>query len=150
VGVCIELKYPTLTEQSSLKFTSAFDLNAFVNNVLRVVYDNLPGRRIIFSSLNPQVCTTINWKQPNYGVFFKTRCGYGAASDNENVSGGLKEKDKRCNSIKEAIRFAKTSNFLGLICESTPLVREDNFWRKKASSNGFLIADQDARAYKYH
>lgn len=32
------------------------------------------------------------------------------------------EEDKRCTSIKEAIKFARSNNLLGVICEATPLV----------------------------
>ena len=32
------------------------------------------------------------------------------------------EKDKRCTSIKEAVKFAKSNNLLGVICDATLLV----------------------------
>lgn len=32
------------------------------------------------------------------------------------------EDDKRCTSIKEAVKFARSNNLLGVICEATPLV----------------------------
>ncbi|KAJ1655278.1 phosphate system positive regulatory protein pho81 [Dispira simplex] len=32
-------------------------------------------RNIFFSSFHPGVCTALNWKQPNYPVFFSTMCG---------------------------------------------------------------------------
>ena len=62
---------------------------------------------MIFASYNTQVCSALNWKQPNYGVFYGTTCGIG--------SPGL--------SLKESIKFAKESNLLGIICDATPLVR---------------------------
>ncbi|KAJ1567512.1 phosphate system positive regulatory protein pho81 [Cladochytrium tenue] len=34
-----------------------------------------------------------------------------------------RDPDRRCSSIKEALRFARRSKFLGIICEATPLVR---------------------------
>ena len=70
------------------------------------------------------MCTAINWKQPNYGVFFRSRCGFGKLHGDP-ASGNpvpVEEADVRCNSIKEAIYFAKSSNVLGVICEGTPLV----------------------------
>jgi CDK inhibitor PHO81 len=62
----------------------------------------------------------INWKQPNYGVFFGTTCGYVAQEGPWGQP--VVETDIRCNSIKEAIKFAKSSNLLGLICEAAPIV----------------------------
>jgi hypothetical protein len=44
------------------------EVNAFVDSVLHVVYEagkTSPGRKIIFSSFDPTVCTALNWKQPN-------------------------------------------------------------------------------------
>ncbi|KAJ3332193.1 phosphate system positive regulatory protein pho81 [Blyttiomyces sp. JEL0837] len=148
VGLCIELKYPTAWERHRYGLAEVANVNHFVDTILKTVYDNASGRSIIFSSMNPSVCTAMNWKQPNYGVFFKTHCGFnadgGAVSatstystsapmvvpvDTTMVDGfgagvdGAVETDKRCNSIKEAIRFAKKSNFLGLVCEATPLIQ---------------------------
>jgi CDK inhibitor PHO81 len=108
------MKYPTNGERDKLGLSNLLPVNAFVDNVLKTVYDAPNPRSVIFASLNPSVCTAINWKQPNYGVFFKTRAGFGVEHGFEN--------DKRCNSIKEAIRFSKKSNFLGIMCEAAPLV----------------------------
>ena len=33
------------------------------------------------------------------------------------------ETDRRCTSIKEAIKFARSNNLLGVICEATPLIQ---------------------------
>jgi hypothetical protein len=64
-------------------------------------------------------------------VFFNSYCGF----DNEEINRGKKrkvrgnnetyedvEKDKRCTSIKEAVKFAKSNNLLGVICDATLLV----------------------------
>jgi CDK inhibitor PHO81 len=66
-------------------------------------------------------------------VFFNSYCGF----DNEEFNRGKKrkgrgendnesyediEKDKRCTSIKEAVKFAKSNNLLGVICDATLLV----------------------------
>ncbi|KAI8799690.1 hypothetical protein BJ742DRAFT_844824 [Cladochytrium replicatum] len=155
VGVSIELKYPTQAERSHFDLVSLPDINTFVDAVLRVVYDRSemqaqqpspgqPGgphgertqRSIIFSSFNPGVCTAINWKQPNYGVFFGSRCGYAAVSGGstmvsprrrrkqQNGEGAEKvETDRRCLSIKEAVRFARSSNLLGVVCDARPLIQ---------------------------
>jgi glycerophosphoryl diester phosphodiesterase len=52
----------------------------------------------------------MNWKQPNYGVFYRTFCGY------ENES---KEPSK---SIKSSIKFCKSYDLLGLVCDARPFI----------------------------
>ena len=111
------MKYPTTCERDLLGLSCLFPVNSFVDNVLKTIYDAPNPRSVIFASLNPSICTAINWKQPNYGVFFKTRAGFGHDIEQSGF-----ENDKRCNSIKEAIRFSKKSNFLGIMCEAAPLV----------------------------
>ena len=115
IGVQVHLEYPTSFQRLKHGLLELTDINSFVDTVLRKVYDTPNQRSIIFSSFNPCVCTAINWKQPNYGVFFATRCGFGTDLE--------EQVDKRCTSIKEAIKFAKSSNFLGMICEATPLIQ---------------------------
>ncbi|KAI8622272.1 hypothetical protein BC830DRAFT_751718 [Chytriomyces sp. MP71] len=127
VGLSIELKYPTQSERDNLSIPHLPSINTFLDSVLKTVYDHSGSRSIIFSSFNPQICVTMNWKQPNFGVFFKTNCGFGAASSTVTTPTGtaikVKEADRRCGSIKEAIRFAKRSHFLGVMCEATPLIQ---------------------------
>ncbi|KAJ3202676.1 phosphate system positive regulatory protein pho81, partial [Dinochytrium kinnereticum] len=116
IGLCIDIKYPTSHERETLHLKNYPDVNTYVDLVLKTIYDHGSDRSFIFSSFNPSICTALSWKQPNYGVFFKTRCGY-------DVGAGRGETDKRCTSIKEAVRFAKKSNFLGIVCEATPLIK---------------------------
>ena len=126
IGLSIELKYPTSCQQERLRLPEhPPTINVFVDSVLKTVYDHASSSRpIIFSSFNPAVCTALTWKQPNYGVFFKT---WGGLAENGTDSSGqlvaLRDTDRRCNSIKEALRFARRMKFLGVICEATPLVR---------------------------
>ncbi|KAJ3108421.1 phosphate system positive regulatory protein pho81 [Phlyctochytrium planicorne] len=133
IGLCIDIKYPTAFERDSLHLQNHSDVNTYVDLILKTIYDHGSNRSFIFSSFNPSICTALSWKQPNYGVFFKTRCGYDRTCDYSvgstkearfpglTVASG--EQDKRCTSIKEAVRFAKKSNFLGIICEATPLIK---------------------------
>ncbi|KAI9094038.1 hypothetical protein DFS34DRAFT_251563 [Phlyctochytrium arcticum] len=142
VGISIVLKYPTSSERAHFKLNNLPDINSFVDAVLQNVYDHAAHRSIIFSSFNPSVCTAVNWKQPNYGVFFGTRCGFGYDDDQSGSSKPTQsehdaqavgdeyddslltiETDVRCSSIKEAIKFAKSNKLLGVVCEATPLVQ---------------------------
>ncbi|KAJ3225625.1 phosphate system positive regulatory protein pho81 [Chytriomyces hyalinus] len=122
VGLSIELKYPTQSERENLFISRLPSINTFLDAVLKKVYDHSGSRSIIFSSFNPQICVTMNWKQPNFGVFFKTNCGFETSPASGSCS-TWKESDRRCGSIKEAIRFAKRSHFLGVMCEATPLIQ---------------------------
>ncbi|KAJ1535636.1 phosphate system positive regulatory protein pho81, partial [Nowakowskiella sp. JEL0078] len=183
ISICIEIKYPTAAESTYHNLLMNSDINKYVDAILRVVYDaasssnHVSQRNIIFSSFNPSVCTAIGWKQPNYGVFFASRCGYKPdirrkrrktiseppnslnskfKSEEDSVMSPrgifsfatathamasprvyvpvqepgvvdgepeIIETDRRCLSIKEAVKFAKSSNFLGVFCDARPLIQ---------------------------
>lgn len=81
-------------------------------------------RRIVFSSFNPVVCTALNWKQPNFSVFFASYCGLSRSSpEGRMVPANRIEDDRRCTSIREAVKFAKANNLLGVMLDATILVR---------------------------
>ncbi|KAG0246433.1 phosphate system positive regulatory protein pho81 [Mortierella sp. GBA43] len=194
IGVNLELKYPTLSERTHYRLTNCAEVNKFVDTILQTVYDSSSAthhRSFMFSSFNPVICSALNWKQPNYAVFFSTYCGYNknrtrVSASAEDSTSGLKRKkaidpeslpspkhgpavssmpniaiatcssspaskagspllprptitsttpntpdsdpdfhedDKRCSSIKEAVKFARSNNLLGVICEATPLIQ---------------------------
>ncbi|KAF9360543.1 phosphate system positive regulatory protein pho81, partial [Mortierella sp. NVP85] len=194
IGVNLELKYPTLSERTYYRLTNCVEVNKFVDTILQTVYDSSSSthhRSFMFSSFNPVICSALNWKQPNYAVFFSTYCGYNkirakSSRSMEDSNSGLKRKepidpeslpspkhgsagvplpsiaaatsssspssrtespllprsinplatsntsennsefredDKRCTSIKEAVKFARGNNLLGVICEATPLIQ---------------------------
>lgn len=198
IGVNLELKYPTLSEKTHYRLTNSAEVNKFVDTILQTVYDSSSAthhRSFMFSSFNPVICSAVNWKQPNYAVFFSTYCGYnkGRTTVSRSTEGstmvGLKRKepidpdslpspkhgsaaapfpsltasvsassvaspstssgagspllakssvvlastsetdpefhedDKRCTSIKEAVKFSRSNNLLGVICEATPLIQ---------------------------
>lgn len=67
-GVNIQLKYARKFDAKYESVGRSGEVNAFVDSVLHVVYEagkTSPGRKIIFSSFDPTVCTALNWKQPN-------------------------------------------------------------------------------------
>jgi glycerophosphoryl diester phosphodiesterase len=67
-GVNIQLKYAREFDAKYESVGRSGEVNAFVDSVLHVVYEagkTSPGRKIIFSSFDPTVCTALNWKQPN-------------------------------------------------------------------------------------
>lgn len=72
-GICFELAYPSSKIRQTRPLKHQLDLNCFVDAVLRTIYHTsaaLGGsassrRRIIFTSFCPDVCSALNWKQPN-------------------------------------------------------------------------------------
>lgn len=68
VGVNIQLRYPRDFDAQHKSIGRSLEVNGFVDAVLHTIYDagkKSPGRKIIFSSFDPIVCTALNWKQPN-------------------------------------------------------------------------------------
>lgn len=120
------------------------DGNDFVDSVLRVVYEAgnsatspTRNRKIVFSAFDPTVASFLNFKQPNYAVFFGSFCGLArsrrsspatlasASSSSSSLSSRLEpielaeEDDKRCLSVREAVKFAKANNLLGVMLDAT-------------------------------
>lgn len=101
-------------------------INACIDAMLHAVYDaagrEKKSRRLFFGSAVPSACVALNWKQPNYAVFFINRATLDADAA---VSTLPSDADPRQSSIAEAVRFAKGNNLLGvmldtLLLESVP------------------------------
>ncbi|KAG9317170.1 cyclin-dependent protein kinase inhibitor [Chiua virens] len=109
------------------------ELNLSVNSVLRTIRQtssSLGGafarRRIAFTSFSPQVCAALNWKQPNYPVFFSSKCGqtvrdHGSSSTNPDL--GDTGDDQYSLSVAEGVDFAKANNLLGVFFDSELLLQ---------------------------
>ncbi|GAA6062254.1 hypothetical protein JCM10212_001768 [Sporobolomyces blumeae] len=139
-GVNLELRYPTRSDARRLALRSTLEVNDFVDSVLSTVYKSIrtptspatsptseqpEHRRIVLSSFNPVVCTALNWKQPNFSVFFASYCGLSRSSSEElgkMVPANRVEEDRRCTSIREAVKFAKANNLLGIMLDATMLL----------------------------
>eukprot|EP01117_Protostelium_nocturnum_P011839 TRINITY_DN4316_c0_g1_i2.p1 TRINITY_DN4316_c0_g1~~TRINITY_DN4316_c0_g1_i2.p1 ORF type:complete len:1181 (+),score=436.13 TRINITY_DN4316_c0_g1_i2:73-3615(+) len=109
-GFNIEIKYPQ-PEQAETHGLKPFERNMFIDRILKTVFDHAGQRKIMFSSFDPDICLLLKFKQPRYPVFFLTRAGTKCFSD------------KRVNSLREAVRFAKASRLMGIVSNSTPIVR---------------------------
>ena len=131
LGVDLEVRYPTRSDVRRLRLHDILEVNQFVDCVLSTVYETIQKagaddhhRRIVFSSFNPVVCTALNWKQPNFSVFFASYCGLSRSSpEGRMVPANRIEDDRRCTSIREAVKFAKANNLLGVMLDATILVR---------------------------
>ncbi|CEP15880.1 hypothetical protein [Parasitella parasitica] len=110
-GFNIEVKYPMIDEAEQDELTQFQELNIYVDTILECVYNNVQqDRHVIFSSFHPEICLALNLKQPNYPVFFLTDAGT------------LPMADRRCNSLQEAVRFAKQADLLGIVAASEPIL----------------------------
>lgn len=112
VGFNMELKYPMLDEAEKESMGEvAFDMNFYVDTILKVVYDeNTTGRDILFSSFHPDICLLLSLKQPTMPILFLTEAGTDFMAD------------IRASSLQNAIRFAKKWNLLGIVSAAKTLV----------------------------
>jgi len=124
IHVNLQILYPTPEEEKSLALGPALDVNVFVDAILSVVFDHARAQRaqspdavrsIVFSSYNPQLCTALNWKQPNFPVFL---CNDLGREETAPSTGVVRSSGRRSASIKEVVRIAQSNNFMGLICFS--------------------------------
>ena len=134
IGLCIDIKYPYVSSAPSVP---SRDVNVTADLILEVVYASLlhSRRSIVISSFNPTICHAINLKQPNFPVFLRTSCGYGAVLSKKTsvvsrtpMSGSkIREfcipSHSSINSIQQAVAFAKQFNMLGVICDARAVIQ---------------------------
>ncbi|KAJ7122752.1 cyclin-dependent protein kinase inhibitor [Mycena epipterygia] len=129
LGVSLELAYP----QRAVRAQSPgyrLQLNSFVDSVLRTIYNTsgsldgpLARRRIVFTSFSPDVCSAVNWKQPNYPVFFASQCGNKEGHPNRLFFTGKGDEDWRTTSVGAAVEFARANNLLGIFVDADLLMQ---------------------------
>jgi CDK inhibitor PHO81 len=70
----IHVCYPTRQEEEALDLGPSLNINYVADNILKVVFEHARHlreskdnalRNFVFSSYNADVCTALNWKQPN-------------------------------------------------------------------------------------
>jgi len=129
-GICLELAYPTSKIRKAVSLRHQLDLNTFVDSVLRAIYHTcatLGGayarRRIVFTSFCPDLCGAINWKQPNYPVFFASQCGQKCSVTPSCTALGIEDvTDRRLSCLGAAVKFSKMNNLLGVFIDAAVLV----------------------------
>lgn len=74
IRINLSIQYPTPTEEIASAVGPIVDINTFTDKILAVVFDHARSARvadpnfmrsIVFSSHNRNICTAMNWKQPN-------------------------------------------------------------------------------------
>ncbi|KAI0181455.1 SPX domain-containing protein [Hypoxylon sp. FL1284] len=129
--VNLQIIYPSEEEERRLGLGPTANLNSLVDAILTIVFDHAreqraqrmsaPGtvRSVVFSSYNPSLCTTLNWKQPNFPVFL---CNDLGREDDTLAPSAVPSSGRRTFSVKETVRIAQSNNFMGLVCSSRLLV----------------------------
>jgi CDK inhibitor PHO81 len=78
IHVNLSILYPSIAEEQTLGMTSLADVNSFADSILTVVFDHARASRernpdfmrsVVFTSYNANICTALNWKQPNCKFF---------------------------------------------------------------------------------
>lgn len=142
IGFNMELKYPMLDEaQKESMGEFAFDMNFYVDTILKVVYDeNKSGRDILFSLFHPDICVLLSMKQPTIPILYLTEAGTQPMAD------------IRALSLQNAIRFAKKWNLLGIVSAAETLVKTPRLTQVVKSSGlvcvTYGVSNNDPEACK--
>lgn len=150
-----QLKYPTDAERAT-STTRFRGRNEFCDAVLSVVLQEAGGhgpgggspptgrsgggRRVIFSTFDPDCATLLSLKQPRHPVFFLTNGGTECFAD------------PRMNSLDAALEFAASSNLQGVVAQASTVLPRLDAVVAAAHAHGLHLftwgaANNDARAY---
>ncbi|KAJ2160135.1 phosphate system positive regulatory protein pho81 [Coemansia sp. RSA 552] len=134
------------------------DINEYVDAILRTAYADSQRkegyqRNTVFCSYSPTACVVLNWKQPNYAVFLLTSGRLAASSEGDSlVPSGVDTGDSHsadapsfgppaCHlSLKEAVRFARANNLLGIVCSASLLTRVPALVASVKDNGLFLVS----------
>ncbi|MCJ1461703.1 phosphate system positive regulatory protein pho81 [Pseudocyphellaria aurata] len=121
IHVDIQILYPTPNQEQGFGLRGSLDINNYADAILNVVFNHArltkeqtPDfmRSVVFTSHNVDICTALNWKQPNYPVLLCNDLG--TRRDPTNPGAVVKSNGHGSISVKEAVRVAKSNNFMGL------------------------------------
>ena len=123
----LHILYPSDQEDANLGVYSNTDINTFADAILTEVFDHARAMRfqsldhtlrsIVFSSFNPNICTALNWKQPNYPILLCNDLGR-LQDTLQSPSSVLRLDPLRGTSLKETARLSQMNNFMGLTCST--------------------------------
>jgi len=131
IHVELHILFPSRLDEERLKLGPTLDMNAFADGILSVVFEHarvlrqrgvgeVDGtlRSVLFSSFNQDICTVLNWKQPNYPVLLCNELGADSSRTTPGNTYIVQSSGRTTISVKEAVQIAKDNNFMGLICSS--------------------------------
>ena len=87
IHVDIQVLFPTIAQERAFGLSPSQNINNYADTILKDVFDHARAtkeqnpdfmRSIVFTSYNPDICTALNWKQPN--------CGFSKSYRNYNLS----------------------------------------------------------------
>ncbi|KIW05164.1 uncharacterized protein PV09_03715 [Verruconis gallopava] len=150
IHVELHVMFPSLKEETELGLGPTPNINTFADRLLTVVFEHARAMRektdgylrsIVFSSNNQDVCTALNWKQPNYPVLL---CN--SLEQSIEVSGvkSIPGLGRTTFSIKEAVQLAKNNNLMGIICSSKLLDLAPKISESIKTAGLVLISDVSA------
>ncbi|ODV95644.1 hypothetical protein PACTADRAFT_69139 [Pachysolen tannophilus NRRL Y-2460] len=163
ISLDLEIFYPTLYESNYSNLQIAKNavglnnnLNKYIDSILSIVFEHVRSssstknrsRSLVFSSSNSIVCTILNWKQPNYPVFYIMN---GIKVDNDSSSNntfkkttanGFEVLEENClNKIKEKIVRKNLSNIINKNSNiyNNELLTQDSITRSVKLSTNFAV-----------
>lgn len=120
INLNIRILYPSLEDKIRLGLSLRININSFTDIILTEVFNHARAlkehspeltRSIVFSSDNPNLCSALNWKQPNYPVLL---CNDLAGV--QSLGTANPESLRFHLSIKDSARIAQGNNLMGIVC----------------------------------
>ncbi|KAL8784263.1 MAG: hypothetical protein Q9213_004085 [Squamulea squamosa] len=144
IHVNVQVLFPTSAQERAFDLSPSPNINSYADAILKDVFDHARSTRerdpdsmrsIVFTSYNPDICTALNWKQPNCKLlptknlnFYQTRtnlfpdpvllCNDLGSAHSASSTPRVNGDDRNSFSVKEAVRTAQSNNFMGLVCRS--------------------------------
>ncbi|XP_060227488.1 glycerophosphocholine phosphodiesterase GPCPD1 isoform X3 [Meriones unguiculatus] len=106
-----------------------FDMNLFLDIILKTVLENSGKRRIVFSSFDADICTMVRQKQNKYPILFLTQ-------GKSEIYPELMDLRSRTTPI--AMSFAQFENILGINAHTEDLLRNPSYVQE-AKDKGLVI-----------
>ncbi len=135
IGFNVELKWDVELADGRRERHNVFEMNLFVDLILKTVLKHGGSRRIVFSSFNPDVCTMVRSKQNKYPVLFLTQC----VNDKYEAY-----RDPRTWNVANASRFVSMAEILGMNVIADEILREpDQVAKVKARGQIIFVWTDD-------
>ncbi|XP_043204717.1 glycerophosphocholine phosphodiesterase GPCPD1-like [Amphibalanus amphitrite] len=129
LGFNIEIKWTMQLQDGSFELCHPFELNSYIDHILKVVLEHSGTRKIIFSCFHPDICTMLRLKQNRYPVLFLTQ---------GETDQWPPYKDTRCQSLDMAQLFARSAQILGVDVFSGVLLKQPEYI-KSAQAKGLVV-----------
>ncbi|GIY81252.1 hypothetical protein CDAR_430131 [Caerostris darwini] len=115
VGFNIEIKCPMQHRDGTWELDIRFEMNRYIDVILRNILENAGNRYIILSCFHPDICTMVRLKQNKYPLLFLTQ------GETDRYTPYL---DTRTSSIPMATYFALNTGILGIDVHAEDLIRD--------------------------